>query len=312
MTDKPSYMLQSTWGPTQFELLEGSRAMSRPRKSAPDYVAPEDGEPSFICDGCEREFSLAEREGGRCLGVAAPDDRERARMKQARKTVRRRTLSREDEGIARTPGWSVRNLSPSSDGWGERTTSCDRRPGAGPPASANARDPLRVLRRRGARAAPSASTWRRRFWRTFLIGAHREAFPPSANALTKMSMARFWKCLNGLSVRTDEGVMNLSVLEPQFLKITSPGHFLRVDTIQEADGVIFLCPVCFKSNNGRVGTHSVICWQPHVPRVSPYSGRWRFEGTGYGDLSLVAGSSSILLTGPGCGAHFFIRDGKIV
>jgi len=107
--------------------------------------------------------------------------------------------------------------------------------------------------------------------------------------------------------------MRLSELEPQFLKITSPTTFQDVDAIADADGVIFLCPVCFRANGGSVGTHSVICWQPHVPQtIPPTPGRWNFVGTGYGDLTLRAGSSSIALTGDGCKAHFFITNGEIV
>lgn len=106
--------------------------------------------------------------------------------------------------------------------------------------------------------------------------------------------------------------MDLADLEPQFLRIEAPGRYQDVATVGEADGVMFLCPVCFKTNGGRVGTHMVLCWQPHVPQTEPpIPGRWRFEGIGYGDLTLVAGSSSIFLTGPGCGAHFFVRNGKI-
>lgn len=108
------------------------------------------------------------------------------------------------------------------------------------------------------------------------------------------------------------GKMELSQLEPEFLKIIDENTNKRIDDITQADGIVFLCPVCFKNNgNSNIGTHSIICWQPHVPQErTPKPGRWKFEGTGYEDLSLVAGSSSILLNG-GCNAHFFIRKGKI-
>lgn len=80
----------------------------------------------------------------------------------------------------------------------------------------------------------------------------------------------------------------------------------------EADGVMFLCPVCFKANGGSKGTHSVICWRPHVPQtVDPKPGRWEFKGTGIDDLTLFAGSSSIKLDS-GCQAHFFVVMGKVV
>jgi hypothetical protein len=81
--------------------------------------------------------------------------------------------------------------------------------------------------------------------------------------------------------------------------------------LPSADGVQFLCPVCFVANGGAVGTHSIVCWRPRVPvGVEPGPGRWEFQGTGLADLTLVAGSSSVALRG-GCAAHFHIRDGAI-
>jgi hypothetical protein len=107
--------------------------------------------------------------------------------------------------------------------------------------------------------------------------------------------------------------MKLIDLEPQFLKTNEDGtlhHY--VDSIKEADGIRFLCPLCFKNNKGSVGTHGCICWQPHVPQnISPKPGRWYFDGTGYDNLTLRNGSSSILLNGDGCKAHFFIKDGEV-
>lgn len=107
--------------------------------------------------------------------------------------------------------------------------------------------------------------------------------------------------------------MKLTDLDPQFLKTNDDGsRHMHVDSIEKADGIMFLCPKCFKENGGPVGTHRVLCWQPHVPqKIPPTPGRWTFKGTGYNDLTLVAGSSSIYLTGRGCGAHFFIRNGSI-
>ena len=107
--------------------------------------------------------------------------------------------------------------------------------------------------------------------------------------------------------------MKLSELEPQFMKVVTAKRFQNVDTIEEADGVMFLCPKCFKENGGPVGTHRVLCWRPRVSQeIPPTPGRWEFKGTGYDDLTLVAGSSSIFLTGEGCGAHFFVKNGEIV
>lgn len=113
------------------------------------------------------------------------------------------------------------------------------------------------------------------------------------------------------------GVMRLTELEPRFMAFDAEkndGSATFVDDILDADGIMFVCPLCLKSNGmGRAGVHSVICWEPSVPpHINPKPGRWNFSGTGYGDLTLTAGSSSILLTGPGCGAHFFITNGEII
>jgi hypothetical protein len=106
--------------------------------------------------------------------------------------------------------------------------------------------------------------------------------------------------------------VKLTDLNPQFIKIVSTSEYHNVDSIKDADGIMFLCPMCFEKNKGPVGTHSIICWQPHVSQdFTPKPGRWEFQGTGYDDLTLVAGSSSILLQGEGCGAHFFIQNGEI-
>lgn len=90
--------------------------------------------------------------------------------------------------------------------------------------------------------------------------------------------------------------MRLSDLDPKFLKRESDTVNLYVDEIVDADGLQFLCPVCWKKNGGRIGTHALICWNPSVPQTThPINGRWNLVGTGYDDLSLVAGSSSVLI-----------------
>lgn len=113
--------------------------------------------------------------------------------------------------------------------------------------------------------------------------------------------------------------MKLADLEPQFLRYNrrddGTEFFDFVDAIGEAQGVEFLCPVCFQKNGGAVGTHAVICWSRSrgVPDdATPGPGRWRLDGTGYADLSLNEdpGSRSVALKG-GCSAHFFITNGEI-
>ncbi len=106
--------------------------------------------------------------------------------------------------------------------------------------------------------------------------------------------------------------MRLVDLEPELLKFLNPNSHEYIDKFSEADGVMFLCPKCFEANKGSRGTHYVLCWRPTVPLdVNPKRGRWEFEGTGLDNLTLKAGSSSVLLTA-GCKAHFFITNGEII
>jgi len=105
--------------------------------------------------------------------------------------------------------------------------------------------------------------------------------------------------------------MRLVDLEPTFLKVLGDGSHRMAVPFSEADGIMFLCPLCFETNGGRTGTHMVICWRPRVPQtVSPVPGRWEFEGAGFDDLTLVAGSSSILLMS-GCRWHGYVRNGEV-
>jgi hypothetical protein len=132
--------------------------------------------------------------------------------------------------------------------------------------------------------------------------------------------------------------MRLLDLEPQFLRyevrmeegeyVTPDGGTVRevrphvympyAATIAEAQGITFLCPVCFSRNSGPIGTHAVICWSRSrgVPdEASPGPGRWSLEGTGYHDLTLngdpPGGARSVLLTGEGCGWHGFVTAGEV-
>jgi hypothetical protein len=65
--------------------------------------------------------------------------------------------------------------------------------------------------------------------------------------------------------------MRLTELEPQFMRyetrIPEPEtgraptdlqqYLHQVDTLSEAQGIQFLCPVCFLKNNGPIGTHLI-------------------------------------------------------
>ena len=108
--------------------------------------------------------------------------------------------------------------------------------------------------------------------------------------------------------------MKLTELSAHWLRIIDDRRHKRDNrlTPSSADGVMFLCPKCFRANGGERGTHSVICWKPEVPAArEPGPGRWSFQGSSLEDLTLVASSSSIALLG-GCRAHFFIQNGAII
>jgi len=103
--------------------------------------------------------------------------------------------------------------------------------------------------------------------------------------------------------------MKLTDLDPKFLKIAAEqGNYILTDDITQADGILFLCPECFKKNKGAEGTHSVKCWKKGIDAsLFPKPGRWKFSGTGYDNLSL---KPSIQINGS-CNAHFHITAGQI-
>lgn len=106
----------------------------------------------------------------------------------------------------------------------------------------------------------------------------------------------------------------LRELDAKFVKSADGGKtILYVQTLSEADGVLYLCPKCFRENGGRRGTHGVLNWfEGRVPDdLNPKPGRWNPEGTGLDDLTFVPGrkSQSVLLTS-GCHWHGFITNGE--
>lgn len=110
--------------------------------------------------------------------------------------------------------------------------------------------------------------------------------------------------------------MRLADLNAYFIRLSDrPGSFRLAESIADAQGVLFLCPLCYGVNKGAVGTHSVICWSRSrgVPDdVEPKPGRWVLSGTGIDDLTLDAEpgqSRSVLLLG-GCGWHGFVTSGE--
>lgn len=90
-----------------------------------------------------------------------------------------------------------------------------------------------------------------------------------------------------------------------------------VESIDQAMGVSFLCPLCFEANGGSRGTHAVICWSRSrgaPEEATPGPGRWKMEGTGFADLTLNAdppsSARSVQLLG-GCNWHGFVTAGVV-
>jgi hypothetical protein len=118
--------------------------------------------------------------------------------------------------------------------------------------------------------------------------------------------------------------VKLTDLDARFLRWDDARSWQTVDILAEASGVIFQCPKCAEGKergeeDGRRfvrGAHSVICWfVGKVPDdADPKPGRWTPSGTGLDDLTFVPGDPpraiSVLLTGPGCGWHGFVRQGE--
>ena len=117
--------------------------------------------------------------------------------------------------------------------------------------------------------------------------------------------------------------MSLTELEAYFVgeynDVAPNGHVTlrRLDSVEGAQGVQFLCPKCFKENKGPIGTHSILCWflNPrnalNVPdEADPKPGRWIFEGEKLEELSFVGPAAASILLTSGCGWHGFIRSGK--
>jgi hypothetical protein len=121
-------------------------------------------------------------------------------------------------------------------------------------------------------------------------------------------------------------VPSLRELDAHFLKcVVTDGrvyHHYEGVTLENADGVIFLCPKCFVENGGEIGTHSVICWFiGKVPDDAvPGPGRWNPSGTGLDNLTFIPpGATSVNLDVPdhnaavvssGCKWHGIVQNGQ--
>jgi hypothetical protein len=99
----------------------------------------------------------------------------------------------------------------------------------------------------------------------------------------------------------------------QFVRYEDGGKSLpKVATAQEADGVMFTCPLCASdsvdTSDGKRSGHVVLCWfVGKVPTdASPGPGRWTFSGSTIEDLTL---NPSVFLNGVGCGWHGWVKNG---
>lgn len=104
-------------------------------------------------------------------------------------------------------------------------------------------------------------------------------------------------------------------LNPQFPADYRMKGYRYVDTLAEADGLIFLCPLCFAKNGGAVGTHGVAIPFPNAPDGQYIRGRdgstpkWRVVGgSTLDDLQLAP---SIQLLGDGCNWHGFVGSSGV-
>lgn len=94
-----------------------------------------------------------------------------------------------------------------------------------------------------------------------------------------------------------------------------------VDSVAEADGIMFLCPACFAKNGGAVGTHSVLVSFEgrNVPDGAGSRGdggkptRWAVSSSSLDDLvltpSILLGSSQPV--DQGCHWHGFVGSNGI-
>lgn len=114
--------------------------------------------------------------------------------------------------------------------------------------------------------------------------------------------------------------MRLSILEPQFVKHTLGDNKkidIHVHTLEESNGIFFLCPVCWNKNNGPVGTHGIVVTF-HGRNVPDELGshnkegqptRWNVSGNSYENLTLTP-SIDISRNLPG-EWHGFITNGEV-
>lgn len=119
------------------------------------------------------------------------------------------------------------------------------------------------------------------------------------------SFVRYETRREQVQFRTESGGVESREVDREYIQ--------HVRSLAEAQGVQFLCPLCFAANGGPVGTHwcsvsfegrGVADGQgSHNRKGEPT--RWAASGTGLDDLSL---SPSVQIEG-GCGWHGHVAGG---
>lgn len=130
--------------------------------------------------------------------------------------------------------------------------------------------------------------------------------------------------LDAKFIRWDQEERDITLVNDPALGIAGGTHVERqmrsffndVETLADADGIMFLCPKSFAENKGPVGTHSVLVFfeGSRVPLDCKDLGRdshgnparWKASGTGLHDLTLTP---SILEGGSDCW-HGFVTNGE--
>ncbi len=101
-------------------------------------------------------------------------------------------------------------------------------------------------------------------------------------------------------------------LEGVLVKVVSLDKFRAVNTLAEAQGIVFLCPLHYAKNQGPVGTHSFLVWfkDRGVPDDMTPPNRWTVTGgTSLDDLTL-APSIAPENAKATCQWHGFVKHGS--
>lgn len=103
--------------------------------------------------------------------------------------------------------------------------------------------------------------------------------------------------------------MKLSDLEATFFRFGTEQERIPVGTLDQAHGVQLLCPKCYRTNQGRAGTH----WLQLSFVGAPFNngGQWHPVGTGLTDLTFGPPTPNSVQVRGVCNTHFHVVAGEI-